>query len=299
MVDLAQALQEIPSRVKRTLWQLADRGIVTNDRFDVLRRLEADLEEPKVIGRVNLRAMRQTRLQHPEGRWALLPWGQPEAEKRAVFQVQLLLERYGIVSKELAQLDATLMPWRVLYEVLSRLEMNGEVRRGYFVEGLAGAQFALPEAVEQLTAISRLPADKEPAILVHALDPTNLYGPNAPLGWPFPQAPASETSPEQGIRWAKRNNNWLITQAGHILLAIESGGKRLWTSPRATPDQLLLAIQKLPDILRTGFGTDIRAKLTIEEWNGSPVTASPARPYLESVGFVNDYHSMCLYAAWS
>lgn len=299
MVDLAQSLQEIPSRVKRTLWQLADRGIVTNDRFDVLRRLEADLEEPKVTGRVNLRAMRQTRLQHPEGRWALLPWGQPEAEKRAVFQVQLLLERYGIVSKDLAQLDATLMPWRVLYEVLSRLEMNGEVRRGYFVEGLAGAQFALPEAVEQLTAISRLPADKEPAILVHALDPTNLYGPNAPLGWPFPQAPEREARSEQGIRWAKRNNNWLITQAGHILLAIESGGKRVWTSPRATPDQLLLAIQKLPDILRTGFGTDIRAKLTIEEWNGSPVTASPARPYLESVGFVNDYHSMCLYAAWS
>lgn len=299
MVDLAHALNATPSQVKQALWHLADRGLVTNDRFDVLRRLEADLEEPKTTGRVNLRAMRQSRVQHPEGRWALLPWGQPEAEKRAIFHVQLLLERYGMASKDLAQLDETLMPWRVLYEVLSRLELNGEVRRGYFVEGLAGAQFALPEAVEQLAAVNKMTTAQEPMILMHALDPANLYGPSAPLGWPFPQLVATETATASGIPWSKRNNNWLVTQAGQIILAIESGGKRLWTSPRATPEQLLAAIQKLPDILRTGLGTDIRAKLTVEEWNGSAITTSPARPYLESIGFVNDYHSMCLYASWS
>ena len=71
-------------------------------------------------------------------------------ETQALFLAGVLLERYGIVSRELALLDEMMPPWRVLYEVLSRLELAGEVRRGYFVEGLAGAQFALPEAIGQL-----------------------------------------------------------------------------------------------------------------------------------------------------
>src|SRR5205823_2472084 len=68
----------------------------------------------------------------PEGRWFLIPWGSPDTETLAVQQATLLLHRYGFAARELAQLDPWLLPWRVLYEVLSRMEMAGSVRRGYF-----------------------------------------------------------------------------------------------------------------------------------------------------------------------
>src|SRR5205823_2875091 len=97
-----------------------------------------------------LRDLRRRASQRPEGRWSLLNWGQPDPEAQAVLQAMLLLQRYGVAARELALLDPWLLPWRVLYEVLSRMELAGEVRRGYFVEGLSGAQFALPEAVQLL-----------------------------------------------------------------------------------------------------------------------------------------------------
>src|SRR6202011_3794033 len=98
----------------------------------------------------SLRDLRRRASQRPEGRWSLLSWGQPDAEAQAVLQALLLLQRYGVAARELALLDPWLLPWRVLYEVLSRMELAGEVRRGYFVEGLSGAQFALPEAARML-----------------------------------------------------------------------------------------------------------------------------------------------------
>lgn len=301
LVDLAHSVKLSPHQVKQALWMLADRGLVSNDRFDVLRRLDAEIEAiNEQPNRVNLRAMRRQRVQLPEGRWSLLPWGQPDPEKRAIFQVQMLLERYGIVSKDLAAQDDSLFPWRVMYEVLSRLELSGEVRRGYFVDGLQGAQFALPEAVEQLAAIQKLPLAQEPAVLLHAYDPANLYGTSAPLGWPLAPRIISENEQEASApNWSRRSSNWLITIAGHVVLALESGGKSIWTNPSSTEEAIYHALQTLPDLLKSGHGTDLRAKLIVEEWNGSPVTSSPARRFLEAIGFVNDYHSLCLYAAWS
>ena len=70
--------------------------------------------------------------------------------------------------------------WRVLYEVLSRLELAGEVRRGYFVEGLSGAQFALPDAARLLADLAGPAAGDAPVILLNTIDPANLYA-----GGPF------------------------------------------------------------------------------------------------------------------
>jgi ATP-dependent Lhr-like helicase len=306
MIDIAQALNLPPSTVKTFVWQLVDHGLLTNDRFDVLRR--ADTEEAELNPsqkRVMLRAMRMNRVQFPEGRWSLIPWGQPETEARALFEVQLLLERYGVVTRDLAMLDAALLPWRVLYEVLSRLELTGEVRRGYFVEGMAGAQFALPDAVQQLTELRNVPIEREPAVLLNALDPANLYGPNAPLGWPFAPQPISESEANEPIlsereeNWSRRVGNWLVTKAGRLVMAIESHGKRLWPATSAKDEELYEAIQVLSEMLKSGHGVNLRSKLVVEQWNGQPVVSSPARVLLEAAGFVRDYQAMSLYAAWS
>src|SRR5581483_9877900 len=126
-----------------------------------------------------LRARRSA--QRPEGRWSLVPWGRPDPEAHAVAAASLLLDRYGVVARELALLDPWMPPWRVLYEVLSRMELGGEVRRGYFVEGLSGAQFALPEAMAQLQELHLPSTAAAPCVLVHSMDPANLYGSGAPF----------------------------------------------------------------------------------------------------------------------
>src|SRR5205085_1177228 len=132
-------------------------GWATNDSFDIVRRGEEKLDETPRERPLALRSSRGSlprrgaahsrprRGARPEGRWSLIPWGSQDPERQALFAARLLLERYGVIARELALMDERLPPWRVLYEVLSRLELAGEVRRGYFVEGLSGAQFALPD----------------------------------------------------------------------------------------------------------------------------------------------------------
>src|SRR5262249_49108959 len=112
-----------------------------------------------------------------------------------------------------------MLPWRVLYEVLSRMEMAGDVRRGYFVEGLSGAQFALPEAAQMLQDGMLPSTAAAPVLLVHTLDPANLYGAGAPFDIPLLDG---------GVRpLLRRPGNWLTIKAGRPVLIVEQQGKRL------------------------------------------------------------------------
>jgi hypothetical protein len=152
-----------------------------------------------------------------------------------------------------------------------------------------------------------------PLILLNALDPANLYGPSAPLGWPLASKDVfqaeipksengtmeSEESEANEATWQRRAGNWLVTKAGRIVLAIESSGKKLWSASWASDEDLFAALQLLRDLLKTGHGLDLRGKISVEEWNGEPVLRSPAQKALEAAGFVRDYQSMTLYAVWS
>jgi ATP-dependent Lhr-like helicase len=231
VIDLARATDLPPSAVRTALWTLLRRRLVTNDRFDVIRKGES-AGTPEVA-RSPSRALRLASRgprsgTSPEGRWSLVPWGHPEPEARAVFQAALLLQRYGIVARELALLDPWLPPWRVLYEVLSRMEWAGEVRRGYFVEGLSGAQFALPEAAGQLQDAGLPSTAAAPLVLLHSLDPANLYGSGAPLDVPLLDG---------GMRsFARRAGNWLVVRAGRPVLLVEQQGRRLEALASASPE---------------------------------------------------------------
>jgi len=187
-------------------------------------------------------------------------------------------------------MDAAMPPWRVLYEILSRLELAGEVRRGYFVEGLSGAQFALPEAGRLLQEVASPSSVQAPAVLVHSLDPANLYGSGAAL-----EILSAAAEPRSFLR---RPGNWLVVKAGRPVLLIEQHGKRLTTVPPATSDDLAQAVARLPELLRLMPSRDIRHKLTIETWNEQPITSSAGKELLEQAGFVRDYQAMTLYAVW-
>src|SRR5262249_25655227 len=218
VTDLTRDTQALPSSVRAALWKLLRRGLVTNDHFDVIRRGEETLIDGDGRTAALLLRRRPTR-PRPEGRWALVPWGRPEAEAHALFQAQVLLQRYGIVARELALLDPWMAPWRVLYEVLSRMELAGEVRRGYFVEGLSGAQFALPEAARLLQESALPSTAAAPVVLVHSLDPANLYGSGAPFDIALLDG---------GTRpLVRRAGHWLVLRAGRPVLIVEQQGKRL------------------------------------------------------------------------
>jgi ATP-dependent Lhr-like helicase len=129
-----------------------------------------------------------------------------------------------------------------------------------------------------------------PAILLHSQDPANLYGPaGAPLGWGgLPESPS----------FGRRSGNWLVLRGGHPILVVEQHGKRLTALPTAGRDDLAAATACLPDLLKTGHGVNLRGKLTVEEWNGQPVTTSAGKELLEAAGFVRDYQALTLYGAW-
>jgi ATP-dependent Lhr-like helicase len=296
--EMARAFDASPGRVRAALWGLLRRGLVSNDHFDVIRKGEERVEasvpaEPRHagVGRRALLSLRRRGVpRRPEGRWSLIPWGQPEAEPRTVFQASVLLRRYGIVARELALLDPGMPPWRVLYEVLSRLELAGTVRRGYFVEGLSGAQFARPEAARSLQELALPSTAAAPVVLVHSLDPANLYGSGAPFDIPLL---------EGGNRaLTRRAGTWLIVRAGRPILIAEQQGKRLTALASASRDEVAAAVACLPGIL-TDRRLAPRTRLSVAEWNGQPVTASEGRDLLEAAGFVRDYQEMTRYSGWN
>jgi ATP-dependent Lhr-like helicase len=210
-------------------------------------------------------------------------------EELAVLQAGLLLHRYGVAARELALMDPGLVPWRVLYEVLSRMELAGEVRRGYFVEGLSGAQFALPEAAQALADLHLPSMAAARALLVHSMDPANLYGAGAPFDVDLL---------EGGTRpFLRRPGNWLVVRAGRPVLLAEQHGRRLTALPSASAADIAAAVACLPGILDYARAAGLH-KLTVEEWNGQAVVAAEGREHLEAAGFVRDYQGLTLYAAW-
>src|SRR5262249_43298935 len=128
-----------------------------------------------------------------------------------------------------------------LYEVLSRMELAGEVRRGYFVEGLSGAQFALPEAAQMLQDLHLPSTAAAPALLLHSLDPANLYGSGAPFDIALLDG---------GTRpLLRRAGNVLVLRAGRPVLLAEQHGKRLTALPSASRDDVKAAAARLTELV--------------------------------------------------
>jgi ATP-dependent Lhr-like helicase len=164
------------------------------------------------------------------------------------------------------------------------MEMRGEVRRGYFVQGLPGAQFALPEVVEQVRAMvsnpGAAPDDGDVLVVMNACDPANLYG-------PAPAVFESAQQPPGVLTFSRIPSTWLVQHRGLPVLVVEDSGARMSTAPGANEGLIRNALQVLLNHLG-GF----QHRVTIETWNGAPVLESPDRSLLESLGFYRDYLEM-------
>jgi ATP-dependent Lhr-like helicase len=174
--ELVAATKRLPAEVEDGLWELLAHGRVTADALENLRVLQS----PKK--RKRMRAMGRG----GPGRWSLLaPMDPTSADDAIQYVAKLILNRYGIVFREVAMREPLAPPWRDLLRAYRRMEARGEIRGGRFLGGQVGEQFALPEAVDLARAVRRTP---KLGARVHlaAVDPLNLTG----IVTPGPRVPA-------------------------------------------------------------------------------------------------------------
>ena len=225
------------------------------------------------------------------GRWSLvtslLSPAPPETE-RAYARAVMLLDRYGVVSREAAAAEGLPGGFGAVAPVLRAMEEAGKVRRGYFIEGLGGAQFAHAGAVDRLRA-ERRPEDEAEAVVLSAVDPANPYG--ALLPWPTEPggaAAADENAPASGpgARPRRVAGAKLVLVRGLPVLYLEAGGRRLRllsldggdAAGEETVETALRALRLLAARRR-------HHELRIEEVNGVPALESEHVRLLERSGF--------------
>jgi ATP-dependent Lhr-like helicase len=168
--DIVRATGRLKAEIETGLWELVAGGVVTADGFDNLR----SLIDPK--RRAGQGSGRTTRPRHSAGRWAILHTDSAVERDRVVEATcWMMLQRYGVVFRDLLVRESNLPKWRELQIAFRRLEARGEIRGGRFVDGFLGEQFALPVAVESLRATRKLPPSGE-VITISAADPLNLVG---------------------------------------------------------------------------------------------------------------------------
>ncbi|MBI5471209.1 MAG: hypothetical protein HY961_02575, partial [Ignavibacteriae bacterium] len=295
------SLEAMNNALAELLWQ----SHITNDQFAELlsvkhaakRNDEKPIEPIDLItGKRNpyrfkaMQTVRRAMKQVPgwNGRWSLvnLPGvlgDELSIQEQAYAQAQQLLSRYGVLAREFYRREE-LLPWPLIATELQRMELRGEIRRGYFVEGLSGMQFALPAAVEELHRIRIDEVDEAPMIL-NASDPANPYGGGIVLN-------ASEPAP------MRIPSNYFIFHRGLPLMIIENYGGRLRLLGNPPLDMIksalatFTAMLKLPDQLRPF------TEIVVNYCNDARPTQSPLAPILASLGFRKDKDQTMRYDGW-
>ncbi len=278
-----------------TLWELVWAGLVTNDSLGALRvRLGASTSRLAPRRRRG-RPLFPSRSGPPTaaGRWSRLrPSVGPavtdatDATRRAHALVETLLDRHGVITRGAVQAESVDGGFAAVYRVLRSFEEAGRCRRGYYVEGLGAAQFALPGAVDRLREQPSRAAEAIPprAVVLAATDPANPYG--AALPWP----------PGEGHRPGRKAGALVVLVDGELVLYVERGGRTLLSFVPAEPGEpadaaastaspaLRAAVDALALAVRDGW----LGRLEVERADGASVLSaegSPLSAALEAAGF--------------
>ena len=277
------------------LWDLVWAGEVTNDTFGPLRALR--WKRPSGSSRLRPSVGRLTALGPPEaaGRWSLVT--DPSAEagtagpsptERLHAQALSLLDRHGVLTREAVAGEAIEGGFSAVYPILRALEERGRIRRGYFVDGLGAAQFALPGAVDRLRAMRPGPAEASgsaegPVVhLLAAADPANPYG----AALPWPRRDEHDRRPIQRAAGA-----YVVLVDGAAALYLDRGGSSLVALPPADDAAVLAAA--LPALGALVADGRVR-ELVLAKADGEPIAAWPRRAALLAAGFVPGYRGFVL-----
>ncbi len=300
--DLVAEVDAPAEELREALWDLVWAGEATNDAWAPLRAPRLTLargrSQPSArrtsVRRFNRSKIGQRRAGaqgQVQGRWSptepiFAPAGAAAVsgpERRRAL-AELLLERYGVVTREQVLAEGVKGGFAILYDTFANLETIGVCRRGYFVEGMGGAQFALPGAVERLrSAHGAAGAGEEPhAVVLAAADPAQPYG--AALPWPKREG--------QERRPARVAGAYVVLVEHEPALYVERGGRGLLTLAREAQregaaagedsrDPRAAALRALAEAVRRGHVP----KLALERIDGEPAVASPLAGQLRELGF--------------
>jgi ATP-dependent Lhr-like helicase len=254
------------------LWDLVWAGEVTNDAWTPLRAGRR-YQSPKATQRGRPRRFSRQRsagITATQGRWSLtdkLFPGRPDARALA----ELLLERQGIVTRDGVRGEGIPGGYGAVYGELRALETLGVCRRGYFVEGLGGAQFAVPGAVERLRELRPREDEEAEPLVLPAADPAQPYG----AGLPWPK--------RAGARAARVAGAQVVLLGGQPALFVERGGKSLVPLRDLEDDWLRVALKALVEHVKKGGS---KKRLAVERFDGEPVGETEIMPLLLEAGFL-------------
>jgi ATP-dependent Lhr-like helicase len=278
----AQYLDEVADRggvserdALGSLWRLAALGRATNDTFTPLRLLANSAEARRAIDgspRQSLSkrdASVRARLKSSvAGRWSAIG-----ERRRPVHEAAddgpralalMLLNRNGILTREMIALESIPISWSDVAFTLRRLEYAGTIRRGYFVRSLSGEQYALPEALDMLRAARAVNPARAVPVALSAADPANPYGAMLP-----------------GCGIARESSNVVVLRGGKVVMGLGGRG--------------LIAVGELDD---EAFGSAVaavlkcRLKLRIDTIDGRPALESERTALLASMRFHSDGRSL-------
>jgi ATP-dependent Lhr-like helicase len=208
-------------------------------------------------------------------------------------QARVFLTRYGVLARECAGWE-DFFDWGSLAPQLSRMELRGEIRQGYFVAGLSGIQYALPEAVESLRAASKEGPETEDLVVLNATDPANICVGEVPAS----ASPSRAESPreeretarafsgEEWLRFHRLPSTHVVWAGGRPILVAEDGGQRISTLNKADTELVQRALQAYlarPNAPR---------RVILTQWNGEDALGGPAETILKPIGFHRTPHGL-------
>ncbi len=289
MLEIEEWIEdEVPGTSNKELvsavWDLVWAGQITNDTFAPLLNLGRSATRRR-------KPKHGTLVPAAGGRWSLvskLTRKTPNPTRESVARARLLLERYGVVSRSIVSGENLPGGWSTLYKVYRELEEQGQVRRGHFVDGLEGAQFAYAGAVDRLRGVRDEAEDRDTAasaddvMILPVADPVNPWGSQLP--WPEPAAP--DVATPRRVAGA-----WLILVRGNPALYAARNGRALISFPstaRKIDGALDVAIEALRDLPKGNR----KGMLVIEKIDGVNVLESPLLEAFRSADYGSDYRGL-------
>jgi ATP-dependent helicase Lhr and Lhr-like helicase len=269
--------------ITTALWDLVWAGAVTNDTLAPLRALVsgrgAAHKPRRSAPRGRYARLRAGRPSMPprsgpptvSGRWSLAPQPAAEPTRRAHARAEAFLERHGVLTRGALDVERVTGGFSAVYKVLRAMEESGRCRRGYVIEGLGAAQFAVPGAIDRLRALSGDDEASTDAVVLAAADPAQPYG--GALDWP---APMGDTRHRPG----RKAGALVVLVAGEAVFYVERGGKSL-LSFTDDDDALRAAAAGLARVVREGW----LDQLAVERADGEGAWGSRLAEVLTEAGF--------------
>ena len=275
------------------IWDLVWAGFLTNDSLAPLRALvsgrSAAHRPRRPASRGRYARMRAARPPLPHragpptaaGRWSLSPTlpptasqppvSQAEQTRRAHARAETFLERHGVLTRGALDTERITGGFAAIYKVLRAMEEAGRCRRGYVIEGLGAAQFAIPGAIDRLRAVGQPDEGQTATVVLAATDPAQPYG--AALPWP-------QTMGEARHRPGRKAGALAVLVNGTAVLYVERGGRSLLSFTDNT-DTLRAAVRALAGAVAQGW----LGSLSVERADGEAALGSALAELLHEAGF--------------